>query len=489
MSRLVALLLACSWTLSVLAAQTFAPPPRVEREFRGAWVATVDNIDWPSKPGLSTAAARDELDAVVARASQLRLNALLFQVRPAADAMYESRLEPWSMWLTGVQGKAPQPAWDPLAHLIVTAHRAGIEVHAWFNPYRARHPASQGPLAATHVANKLPGTCVTFGKYLWMDPGQPLAARWSLDVIADVVARYDIDGVHLDDYFYPYPEKGVVFADDASFRDYQRQGGKLLRDDWRRRNIDDFVYRLATETHAKKPWVKVGISPFGIARRGQPANIQAGIDQFADLYADVVKWQTSGWLDYLSPQLYWPIDQKAQSFAILLPWWLSQNKKQRFLWPGINPGRALQGKAPWRPDELAQQIELIRTQDRAPGHIHFSFKALRSDAPNVGGALRQRVYPAPALVPAATWLPGTAPPTPTAQVQRTDAGLAVSWTPATTARWHAVQAIVERKWRTIAVVGGDTGSTVVPGSAQAIALTAVGNTGLASEPRLLTPPR
>ena len=253
MSRLVALLLACSWTLSVLAAQTFAPPPRVEREFRGAWVATVDNIDWPSKPGLPTAAARDELDAIVARAQQLRLNALVFQVRPAADAMYESRLEPWSAWLTGVQGKAPQPPWDPLAHLIVTAHRAGLEVHAWFNPYRARHPASQGPLAPAHVANKLPAACVTFGKYLWMDPGNPQAARWSLDVIADVVARYDIDGVHLDDYFYPYPEKGVVFADDASFRGYQRQGGKLLRDDWRRRNIDDFVYRLYTETHAKKP--------------------------------------------------------------------------------------------------------------------------------------------------------------------------------------------------------------------------------------------
>jgi uncharacterized lipoprotein YddW (UPF0748 family) len=365
-----------------------AAPPPLRREFRGAWVATVDNIDFPSRPGLGKAQLQAELDAIVARATELRLNALVFQVRPCADAFYRSPLEPWSEWLTGSQGKAPEGDFDPLAYVIERCHAHGIQLHAWFNPYRARHKtASKSADAKSHVSQQAPHLVLAYGGYQWMDPGEPLAANWSLAVIQDVVKRYDVDGVHIDDYFYPYPDGKKDFPDDRSFARYQQGGGQLGRADWRRHNIDTFVQRMYAVVHEAKPHVAVGISPFGIARPGVPAGIKAGIDQYAQLYADVPKWLREGWLDYLAPQLYWPIDQTPQSFPVLLTWWHGQNSKQRAIWPGLATYKMLPGGKGWRAQELSDQLALVRAADRSPGHIHYSFAALRGDQPHIAAKL------------------------------------------------------------------------------------------------------
>jgi uncharacterized lipoprotein YddW (UPF0748 family) len=404
MLRLLPLLLPAACSLPIAAQAGEAPPP-LAREFRAAWVATVDNIDFPSRPGLPSAVLRDELDAIVARAVELRLNALVFQVRPAADAFYKSPLEPWSEWLTGAQGKAPDGGFDPLAYLIDRCHRNHLQLHAWFNPFRASHHSAKSPPAQGHVSVRAPQLVVDYGRNKWMDPGEPLAVKWSLAVIQDVVQRYDVDGVHFDDYFYPYPEPKLVFRDDASYAKYCDGGGTLGKAAWRRANIDDFVRRLYEIVHDTKPWVMVGISPFGIARPGVPKGIEAGFDQYEDLGADVAKWLREGWLDYLSPQLYWPIDQKSQSFSALLAWWHSQNAKSRAIWPGLYTTSMFEGGKHVRPDEIAQEIALIRGADaRMPGHVHFSFKALRGDGPKVE-PLQTRVYREPAAVPELPWLP------------------------------------------------------------------------------------
>jgi uncharacterized lipoprotein YddW (UPF0748 family) len=385
-----------------LAAPSVAP---AKPEFRAAWVATVDNIDFPSRPGLGSAELRQEIDSIVARSVELKLNALVFQVRPAADAFYASPLEPWSEWLTGKQGKAPDGGFDPLAYVIERCHAQGLQLHAWFNPYRCWHPAAKGEPHSSHVTVRAKQLCVTYGRYQWMDPGDPVAAQWSLAVIQDVVRRYDVDGVHIDDYFYPYPENRLPFPDERSYAAYKKKGGKLAVADWRRANIDDFVQRMYKIVHDEKPWVMVGISPFGIARPGVPAGIKAGIDQYADLYADVPKWLREGWLDYLSPQLYWPIDQQAQSFQALLDYWHGINVKRRAIWPGLNASAMQTQKAPQRADELAEQIRRIRKGDKgATGHVLFSFKALRRDLPHLGAALRDDVYEAAAPVPELPWL-------------------------------------------------------------------------------------
>ncbi|MEC8653518.1 MAG: family 10 glycosylhydrolase [Planctomycetota bacterium] len=374
-------------------------------EFRAAWVATVNNIDFPSKKGLRPAQLRAELDAIVARAVALKLNALIFQVRAAADAFYASPLEPWSEWLTGVQGKAPGEGLDPLRYLIDRCHRSGLQLHAWFNPFRCWHKAGTSRPHPRHITQRAPQLTHHYGAYQWMDPGHPTAHTWTLAVIQDVVRRYDIDGVHIDDYFYPYPENGKPFPDDASWSDYRANGGKLRRDDWRRDNINRFVRRLYEMVHDEKPWLMVGISPFGIARPGVPAGIQAGLDQYGQLYADVPKWLSEGWCDYLAPQLYWPIDQQPQAFAKLLRYWHEQNTAGRAIWPGLYTSRIREGGSNVRGGELHDEIQLTRRAGQGmPGHIHFSFKALRGDHALTARQLRQRSYLDVASVPRLPWL-------------------------------------------------------------------------------------
>ncbi|MGD9632926.1 MAG: glycoside hydrolase family 10 protein [Pirellulales bacterium] len=398
--------------------QAAAEPPPVQREFRGAWIATVANIDWPSKPGLSVEKQQEELIKLMDLAVELNLNAIVLHVRPACDAFYKSSLEPWSPFLTGKMGQAPEPEYDPLEFAVEEAHRRGLELHAWFNPYRATAPTMQGEVSANHVSRTHPEWVREYGEYRWLDPGEPGAVEYNLAAILDVVRRYDIDAVHFDDYFYPYPisdkeGKPIDFPDDASWQKYLAGlDGKepLKRDDWRRANVDDFLKRLSDAIHAEKPWVRFGVSPFGIYRPGHPESIK-GFDAYDKLYADSLQWFQDGTVDYFSPQLYWPIAQKAQSYPVLLKWWAEQNRAGRNLWPGNFTSRIDDGaKDEWSADELVHQIEATRAQAGATGNVHFSIKALAADRGGVATKLKQGVYSAPALVPASPWLATKTPP-------------------------------------------------------------------------------
>ena len=390
------------------------PHPEIQREFRAAWIATVANIDWPSQPGLSEEIQKQELAVMLELAAELKMNAIVFQVRPACDALYASKLEPWSEYLSGTQGVGPK-TYDPLEFACEEGKRLGLEIHAWFNPYRSAHPSSKSKLAKDHVTNTIPGSVKQYGKYGWLDPGDKAAAQHSLDVVIDVVRRYDIDGVHFDDYFYPYPisEKDssgksveVPFPDDASWNIYcdkTPESDRLSRGDWRRDNVNRFIKKIGEEVHATKPHVRFGVSPFGIWRPGHPESIK-GFDQYDKLYADAKLWLEEGWVDYFTPQLYWPIDQKAQSFPILLNWWSEHNPHQRHLWPGMYTSKVGIGEPPWKPREIVNQIITAREQRGSSGHVHFSMKAIAQNYNGLQEALREYNYNQPALIPATDWL-------------------------------------------------------------------------------------
>ena len=399
--------------LFLAASAVAADPPPVKREFRGVWVATVANIDWPSKPGLTVEQQKAEWDTICDRCVELKLNAVVFQVRPMCDALYKSELEPWSGFLTGTPGK--DPGYDPLEYAVKVAHERGLELHAWFNPYRAWHPSAKGEVPATHLVKARPDLAKKYGKHHWLNPTHADVQKHSLAVILDVVKRYDVDGVHLDDYFYPYVEqdeakKDIPFPDDDTWAAYQKAGGKLERDDWRRDAVNTFVKRLYVAVHKEKKWVKVGISPFGIWRPGHPPGIQ-GFDQYAKLYADAKLWLNEGWIDYWTPQLYWPIKQEPQSYPKLLAWWSDENTKKRHLWPGNIPSRLGGETKNWTDTEITDQIEATRKQAGATGNVHFSMKALMK--PDGKGAKNlTAAYTEVALVPASPWLGDTKPAKP-----------------------------------------------------------------------------
>lgn len=289
----------------------------------GVWVASVGNIDFPSKPGLSAEVQMAELQAIVARVKSLGIKEIYFQIRPAGDALYASELDPWSHVLTGQQGLSP--GYDPLEYLIEIAKPEKIEIHAWANPYRAQAEKSPA-LASSHLAERIPDSAYQYGDLLWFDPGQKWVQDHTYEVLMDVVRRYDVDGIHLDDYFYPYPKKGVPFPDSRTYAAYKMYGGKLSLADWRRDNVNKLVKRVSegiraenAKKRAGKPRVKFSISPFGIYRPGQPKGI-VGLDQYNELYADPVLWLKEGWLDINIPQLYWKKGGD-QAFEKLLPYW------------------------------------------------------------------------------------------------------------------------------------------------------------------------
>jgi uncharacterized lipoprotein YddW (UPF0748 family) len=393
------------------------------KEFRGAWVATVDNIDWPTKRTLSTAEQKAELKRIVDVAAELKLNALVFQVRPSADALYASRLEPWSEYLTGTTGKAPNPAWDPLATIIELAHVKGIEVHAWFNPYRAWHPAAKSTPSEDHVVRARPEGVRDYGRFKWMDPSDPWVQQRTIDVMMDVARRYGVDGVHIDDYFYPYPirenGKEVPFPDAANYAKYKAAGGRLSLNNWRRDHVDDFIERFYAQLKRETPYVKFGISPFGIWRPGVPEGIKAGVDQYDQLYADARKWLRKGWLDYFTPQLYWPIAQKPQAFTTLLDWWMSENPMGRQIVPGQYTSRVGVDGA-WKPQEIIDQIAVTRKRGAA-GTVHFSFKALLPERGKLNGELKSGLYKDSVMMPAMPWLTKAKPAAP--KVTRWDKNL------------------------------------------------------------------
>ncbi len=398
--------------------------PEVDREFRAAWIATVANINWPSKNNLSTQQQKDEAIRILDMLKEANFNAVIFQARPAGDAMYNSSLEPWSYYLTGTLGKAPAPFYDPLAFWITEAHKRGMELHAWLNPYRAHHTTG-GPVTSASIVKKMPQQISRLrnGMY-WMDPSDEVTQNHAAEVIRDIVKRYDVDAIHIDDYFYPYREYngGKDFPDDRTWNAYKKTGGNLSRADWRRANVNKFIKRIHDEIKQVNKEVRFGISPFGIWKPGYPAGIK-GSSQFDELYADARLWLNEGWLDYFSPQLYWK-SEGPQSFPALLQWWAGENKVNRHLWPGLNTV-GLNGVSD-RPAEIIKQINTTRALlKNNSGVIHYSVAGF-TNSPAMYNAVKN-AYSTPALVPATTWIKATAAPKPLLYAENNGSTVKISW--------------------------------------------------------------
>jgi uncharacterized lipoprotein YddW (UPF0748 family) len=445
---------AFGWCANASADDVPSPP----REFRAAWIATVANIDWPTKKGLSTADQKKELVSLLDQAVDLNLNAVILQIRPSADALYPSKLEPWSEYLTGTMGEAPKPFYDPLKFAVEEAHKRGLHLHVWFNPYRVRQSGAESKPSPDHVSQTNPEIVREYGPYLWFDPGEPKALQRFIDVVTDVVKRYDIDGVHIDDYFYPYPIEGKPFPDDESYQRAVDAGETLDRDDWRRQNCDRLVEQMYKAVKQEKPWVLVGISPFGIWRPGHPEGIE-GLDQYATLYADARKWLREGWVDYFTPQLYWRIEGP-QSYPKLLKWWSDENVKGRHLWPGNGAHNVRRGpdvepaRNAWKAEELINQIELTRKIVDEPGNVHFSMKCLIDNRDGLTKKLKTGVYAEPALIPEIDWLGGEKPGKPEVAATRNSKGLALNLTASGEQPWQWVVRVRE---------GDDWTATILPG--------------------------
>jgi uncharacterized lipoprotein YddW (UPF0748 family) len=443
-----------------------AVPPPAPREFRAAWVSTVANIDWPSKPGLNAAVQQAEAIAILNRAQAMNLNAIVLQVRPSADAIYPSKLEPWSEYLTGAQGQPPSPMYDPLAFWIAQAHARGLELHAWFNPYRARNTSAKSAMSPEHISRTKPEAVKAYGKFLWMDPGETAASDQTLAVVLDVVRRYDVDGIHIDDYFYPYPieapgaagelaalEAGnapkaeLDFPDQPSWQRYLLAGGKLERADWRRENVNKLIEALYTGIHKEKSWVRFGISPFGIGKPAlRPAGI-VGFSQYDKLYADAEKWLQNGWLDYLSPQLYWPIAQAPQAYDVLLDYWIGLNGKGRHIWPGMFTSRIDASVKSFTPEEIVAQVGIARTRAGAGGSIHFSMAALMENRKGITDQLKAGPYASQALVPATPWLGSTPPGVPSVSSRRAPGALTLHLVAGKGTTQYAIWSRYGNEWR------------------------------------------
>ncbi|MES2996995.1 MAG: family 10 glycosylhydrolase [Verrucomicrobiota bacterium] len=445
-------------------------PPPVPREFRAAWIASVHNIDWPSATGLPAAKQQAELVAILDKIAALKMNAVIFQIRPQCDALYASSHEPWSRWLTGKMGVSP--GYDPLTFCIREAHARGIEVHAWFNPFRAKchtdHDAS-----SSHVSRAAPAITKRYGPAIWCDPAEPETRRRALTAILDVTSRYDIDGVHLDDYFYPYPAAGQTFAD-----------GRTPTQ--RRAIIDEFVATLYSSVKRRKPWVRVGISPFGIWRPGVPEGIEAGLDAYEQLASDSRKWLAHGWVDYLAPQLYWRITPAKQSFPALLGWWRQQGSRP--VWPGIATSRIDSSEDPGRPaSEIINQIALSRRIGKNwNGHIHWSAKALLSNRGGIADHLTDS-YAGHAAVPPMPWINPNPPAAPRTAAVWHGASTLVTWHNDPGIERIFIQTRNAGIWKTEAIRNARSGSANIP-HADAIAVTTLDRYGNASSPIVLALP-
>jgi uncharacterized lipoprotein YddW (UPF0748 family) len=482
--------------LAALHAAPLPPPPA--REFRGTWIATVHCINWPSEPGLPTARQKEQLIKLLDSAASLRINAIIFQVRPAGDAMYKSAIDPWSPYLTGKMGEPPSPEWDPLEMIVAEAHKRGIELHAWFNPYRAiagdKHNAG-----GNHICIEHPEWTMKHGRDVWMNPAEPGVQDRTRAVILDVVRRYDIDGVHLDDYFYPYPVKDsagnlVEFPDAKTYERYKAGGGMLERNAWRREGVDRLVQGIYTEIKATKRWVKFGISPFGLWRTNVPEGTGGGLDPYEDLAADSRKWLQSGWVDYLAPQLYWPIEPAKLSFTTFYDWWLSQNTAGRHIWPGMADDRIGKDRGP---GEILRQISAVRQRGNVspPGHLHWNFGSLHKDTGQIGTLTRQRAYTTLALPPPTPWLGLSSLPVPLMKMESL-AGrpklikwsfLNERWLPQV--RWWVVQTFVNGQWQTLKVLPADQREMPWPEKTQAVAIRAAGYSWEVSEAAFIEGPR
>ena len=395
-------------------------PPK--RELRGMWIATVENIDWPNQRGEAPEQYRRDYRRLLDAGQRAGINAVFVQIRPASDAFYKSNLEPWSKWLTGVQGRAPSGDDDPLPFLITEAHRRGMEFHAWFNPYRATMDSVTRRLAANHPYRQHPEWFLRYGGQLLYNPGLPAVRAHITRVILDVVRRYDIDAVHFDDYFYPYPAPGQVFHDEAAFREQNPDGITKLAD-WRRQNVNILIRDLHDSIRTAKRWVKFGISPFGVwmNKSADPlgSDTRAGQPSYSNLYADSRLWLEQGWIDYIVPQLYWSSNFRLVPYPVLLEWW-TRNHFDRHLYIGHGTYRMLESTrsdTTWRsPHELPRQIRLNRSYDgEAPGSVFFSAKSLLTNPLHTTDSLRQDLFRYPALIPPMPWMDAM-PPLPVANL-------------------------------------------------------------------------
>jgi uncharacterized lipoprotein YddW (UPF0748 family) len=411
-----------------------APDPATpKRHMRAEWIASVVNIDWPSRPGLPAADQRAELTRWLDEAVARRLNTVVLQVRPTADAFWPSALEPWSEWLTGTQGQ--DPGYDPLAFAVTEAHARNLELHAWFNPYRIAMHADPHRLHPSHPARLHPDWVVPYGGRLYYDPGIPEARRFTQDAILDAVTRYDIDAVHFDDYFYPYPVAGQQFGDDATYR--QHGAGFANKADWRRHNVDLLVSELATRIVSAKPWVRFGISPFAVWRNRatDPAGsaTTAGVQTYDDLFADTRKWVREGWIDYIVPQVYWNIGFPPADYAVLIPWWstvVSGTDVHLYIGQAnYKVGTSTQHPA-WinNPSELSQHLTFNRSHPAVAGDVYFSAKDVRANRLSHMDILVAEHYSRPALVPPTPQRAGKPPRRPHLIAARpTPGGVELRW--------------------------------------------------------------
>ncbi len=361
-----------------------------EREFRGAWIATVVNLDWPSEPGLPVEEQKKELTRLLDALSFLNFNTVIFQVRPECDAFYKSEFEPWSYWLTGEQGKAPDPFYDPLEFAITEAHKRGMKLHAWINPYRAVRKVGTYKISEKHVTKKHPGWIITSRDLKYLNPGLPAVRNYVKNVVEEIIKNYDVDGIHLDDYFYPYPPHEIGNEDAGTFKKYNR-GFKNIAD-WRRDNVNLLIGEIYRTIKKLKPDVTFGISPFGIWRNNIPNGI-TGFDAYNRIYADALNWIENGIVDYLVPQLYWPFGG-GQDFAKLSDWWSLQKNDTQFY-----AGLALYRTAEWDAGEIPEQIRYLRTNPFAEGFVFFRAANLLSNNKGITDSLMQNYLRYGALIP------------------------------------------------------------------------------------------
>ena len=387
-------------------AQIQQQSPYPKREFRGAWIQAVNG----QFRGIPTEKLKQTLIDQLNSLQGAGINAIIFQVRPEADALYASQLEPWSRFLTGVQGQAPSPYWDPMQFMIDECHKRGMEFHAWINPYRVK-TSLKSELSPNHLYNIHPEWFVTYNNQLFFDPALPESRRHICMVVADIVSRYDVDAIHMDDYFYPYPAKGMDFPDDASFARYG--GGFTNRADWRRSNVNILIQKIHETIRGLKPWVKFGISPFGIYRneKNDPLGSKTnGLQNYDDLYADVLLWARNGWVDYNIPQIYWQIGHPAADYETLVKWW-AKNTENRPLFIGQSVMNTIQNADPKNPsmNQLPRKMALERAYQTIGGSCQWPASAVVENAGKYRDALVQEYHKYPALVPVFDFMDDKAP--------------------------------------------------------------------------------
>lgn len=376
-----------------------------KQEFRAVWIATVDNIDWPSKKGIAVDSQKAEFIRLLDLHKQNGMNAVIMQIRPATDAFYPSAYEPWSEWLSGVQGKPPSPYYDPLQFMINETHKRAMEFHAWCNPYRADFKIGKASIASSHITRLHPDWFLDYGDKKYFDPGNKQAQAFVVEVIRDMTKRYEVDAVHFDDYFYPYRIAGKEFPDSVTYLQF---GKSMKKDDWRRSNVDSIILSLRNIIKQTKPWVKFGISPFGVWRNHDKdprgSNTKAGQTNYDDLYADILLWLEKGWIDYVAPQLYWEFGHRAAPYEVLIDWW-SKHTYGKHCYIGLGIYRAGSSDV-WKDSTLIpRQIELLRNTPNIQGMIFFSSKTFNRNPNGWNDSLRLHYFKEPAIVPEMKWIP------------------------------------------------------------------------------------